>query len=263
MADERLVQRWAMRLREEIPGVLAVYLVGSRLTGDAGPHSDLDFDVLVEQAPAEESPAAFDSENGRLLRVSVWIRELADWIRAEDEPQDWAFGLAVSEQVRLCWAADESWRRRLDRSRIDHPGAPPELDHFLGDLGKVANAHDRGDELGLRLAAQDLAQSCPTLLAPLNPHSPVGSRYAALRTALAFEVAPLGYRADLLICFGLAGNPATRSEVHDAACRLATGVTDLLASEAATYTPLLTSDLAAQLADGTLRKYVDQLVSAG
>lgn len=98
MVDERLVQRWTMRLCEEIPGALAVFLVGSRLTGDAGPQSDLDFDVLVERAPTEESSGGFESENGRLLHVSVWIRELAEWLRAEHEPQDWAFGLAVSEQ---------------------------------------------------------------------------------------------------------------------------------------------------------------------
>jgi phosphoribosyl-AMP cyclohydrolase len=263
MVDERRVQRWAMRLRGEIPGAIAVFLVGSQLTGDAGPHSDLDFDVLVERAPEEESPAWFDSEKGRLLRVSVWIRELAGWWRSETEPQDWAFGLAVSEQVRLCWAADESWWRRLDRSRIDHPGAPPELDHFVGDLAKVANAHDRGDELGLRLAAQDLARSCPSLLAPLNPHPPVGGRQAAIRTALGFGVVPPGYREDLLVCLGLAGKPSTASEVNAAACRLATGVTELLTSEAPTYTPLLSSDLATQLADGSLRQYVHQLVSVG
>jgi phosphoribosyl-AMP cyclohydrolase len=261
MIDEQRVQRWANRLGEEIPGAVAVFLVGSQLTGDAGPHSDLDFNALVERA-VEDSPSPFDAEDGRLLRVSVWIRELADWWSDQGEPQEWAFGLAVSEQVRLCWAADESWRRRLDRSRIDHPGAPPELDHFLGDLGKVANAHGQGDELGLRLAAQDLARSCPSLLAPLNPHPPVASRRAAIRTALGFEVVPPGYRDDLPVCLGLAGKPATPSEVHAAACRLATGMTELLISEAARYTPLLTSDLAAQLADGSLRWYVGQLVSS-
>lgn len=97
----------------------------------------------------------------------------------------------------------------------------------------------------------------------MNPHPPVGSRYAALRTALAFEVAPGGYGEGLPICLGLASKTTTPSEVHAAACRLATGVTELLISEAATYTPLLSSDLAAQLADGSLRQYVDQLVSAG
>jgi hypothetical protein len=263
MVDEQRVQRWVTRISGEIPGAVAVFLVGSQLTGDAGPHSDLDFDVLVEQPPDEESASWFDAEDGRLLRVSVWIRELATWLRAEGEPQDWAFGLAATEHVRLCWAADESWRRRLDRSRIDHPGAPPELDHFLGDLGKVANAHAKGDEVGLRLAAQDLGRSCPSLLVPLNPHPPVGSRRAAIRTALEFDVAPPGYTNDLPVCLGLSGTPATPVEVHAAARRLALGVTELLISEAATYAPLLSADLSAQLADGDLRRYVDQLVAAG
>jgi hypothetical protein len=51
------------------------------------------------------------------------------------------------------------------------------------------------------------------------------------------------------------------SELHAAACRLATGMTELLISEVATYTPLLSSDLAAQLVDGSLRQYIHQLVS--
>jgi hypothetical protein len=262
MVDEQRVQRWATRLSEDVPGAVAVFLVGSQLTGDAGPHSDLDFDVLVEQ-PQEDSPSWFDVEDGRLLRVSVWIRELSTWWRAEGEPQEWAFGLAATEQVRLCWAADESWRRRLERSRIDHPSVPPELDHFLGDLGKVANAHVQGDEIRLRLAAQDLARSCPSLLAPLNPHPRVGSRHAAIRTALGFDVAPPGYKHDLLVCLGLSRKPATPSEVHAVARRLAIGLTELLISEAATYAPFLSSDLAAQLADGSLRRYVDQLVAVG
>jgi Nucleotidyltransferase domain len=261
MVDERRIERWVLRLRDEIPEAIAVFLVGSHLRGDAGPHSDLDFDVLVKQPPGEDSPAWFDSEDGRLLRVSVWVRDLTSWWSSQEEPQDWAFGLASSEPVRLCWAADESWWRRLDRSRIDHPGGPPELDHFVGDLGKVANAHGRGDELGLRLAAQDLARSCPSLLAPLNPHPPVSSRHGAMLTALAFDVVPPGYRADLPVCLGLASRPGTASEVHAAACRLATGMVDLLVTEAARYAQLLPSDLAEQLGDGSLRRYVAQLAA--
>jgi hypothetical protein len=63
------------------------------------------------------------------------------------------------------------------------------------------------------------------------------------------------------VCLGLASRPATASEVHAAACRLATGVVDLLATEAARYARLLPSDLAEQLADDSLRRYVAQLTA--
>ena len=64
-------------------------------------------------------------------------------------------------------------------------------------MGKVANAYRRGDELGLRLAAQDLARSCPSLLQPLNPHPGVGSRHAAPLAALGFAVVPPGYHEEI------------------------------------------------------------------
>ena len=84
-----------------------------------------------------------------------------------------AAGLDVRAAV-LGAAAVVLGRRRIVASppRPVRAGAsrrPAELEHFLGDLGKVANAHRRGDELGLRLAAQDLARSCPALLRPVNP----------------------------------------------------------------------------------------------
>ena len=161
----------------------------------------------------------------------------------------------------MCWAADESWRARLERSQLAHPPGELELDHLVGDLAKVANAYRRGDELGLRLAAQDLARSCPALLQPLNPHPPVGSRHAALLAALDFAVVPTGYRVDLLVCLGLAGRPTSVEEVHAAACRLAAGVVELLGSHAGRFTRLLPEQLAASLSDGSLRRYVAQLVS--
>ena len=184
MVGEEFIQRWVRRVRHQVPDGVAVFLVGSYARGDAGPHSDVDLDVLVAEGPRNEWPTWFDVDGGRLVCVSVWIRDVATWLASQQESQGWAFGLASVETVRLCWVADESWRARLERSQLAHPPGEPELDHLVGDLGKVANAWHRGDELGLRLAAQDLARSCPSLLWPLNPHPPVGSRHAALRAAL-------------------------------------------------------------------------------
>jgi Nucleotidyltransferase domain len=193
---------------------VAVFLVGSYARGDAGPYSDVDLDVLVADGPRNEWPTWFDVEEHQLVCVSVWIRDVATWQASQQEPQGWAFGLPSVETVRLCWVADDSWRARLERSQLAHPPGEPELDHLVGDLGKVANAWRRGDELGLRLAAQDLARSCPSLLQPLNPHPPVGSRHAALLTALDFAVVPPGYHDDLVVCLGLAGRPTSAEEVH-------------------------------------------------
>jgi phosphoribosyl-AMP cyclohydrolase len=78
--------------------------------------------------------------------------------------------------------------------------------------------------------------------------------------ALDFAVVPPGYRDDLLVCLGLAGRPTSAEEVHAAACRLATGVVELLGSHAGRFTGL-PRPLAASLADGSLRRYLAQLVS--
>jgi phosphoribosyl-AMP cyclohydrolase len=252
MIGEEFIQRWVRRLRREVPDGVAVFLGGSYVRGDAGPSSDVDFEVLVADGPRDEWPVWFDAEEDRLVRVDAWIRDVPRWLASQEEPQDWAFGLRSSEPLRLCWVADESWRARLDRSELEHPAGQPELEHFLGDLGKVANAHRRGDELGLRLAAQDLARSCPALLRPVNPdpNPPVGSRHAALLAALEVDVAPPGYRDDLLVCLGLAGRPSSAEEVHAAACRLATGAMELVKSHVDTFTRLLPPQLSAALADG-------------
>jgi hypothetical protein len=72
-----------------------------------------------------------------------------------------------------------------------YPGHEPELDHFEGEAGKVANAWQRGDEPALRLAAQDLARSVVPVVAPLDPGPPVYSRTEALRRLLDVETALL------------------------------------------------------------------------
>lgn len=261
MVGEEFIQRWVRRLRHEIPDGVAVFLGGSYARGDPGPSSDLDFDVLVAGGPRDQWPLWFDADGDRLVRVDVWIRDVARWLASQDEPQDWAFGLPSKEPLRLCWVADDSWRARLDRSELEHPAGPPELEHFLSDLGKVSDAHRHGDELGLRLAAQDLARSCPALLRPVNPdpHPRVGSRRAAMLAALQVQVAPPGYRDDLLVCLGLAARPSSAEEVHAAACRLASGMTELLESHADTFTRLLSPPLRASLTDGSLRRYTAQV----
>jgi hypothetical protein len=258
--SERVVERYVARIRHDVPDAVAVFLVGSQLRGDAGPFSDIDFDVVVPDGPRDDGPGWFDDHDGRQVHISVWVRDAEQWLDDQHQAQGWAFGLPCADVLRLCWVADETWRTRLDRTALTHPADPPELGHFIGDLAKMANARQVADELALRLAAHDVALSIPSLLQPLNAGPAVTSRRAALRAALDVAVAPPGYRGDLLTCLGLTGAPTTAGDVTAAAARLATGVIDLLETHADVYAALLPADLLACLTDGTLHRYVAHLL---
>ncbi len=261
--ESDLVERCVARIRRQCPEAVAVLFGGSRLRGEAGPFSDVDFDVIVPAGPREDELGWFETVGGRLVRVSVWLRD-ADRFRAGGmEPQDWAFGLPCVDPYRLCWVADERWRSVVDRPAVPRPAGPPELGHLVGDLAKVGNARVAGDPLALRLAAQDLGRAALSMLVPLNDVAPVTGRYAALRAAAGLAVAPAGFRDDLLTCLGLADEPADVHGVHAAAVRLATGVLDLAAVRADSYAGLVPDDQLAGLRDGTLRRYAGQVVEPG
>lgn len=255
MLSDEFIDRWVGRLRREVPDAVGILLGGSQLHGDAGPYSDVDFDIVVPEGPRDEWPSWLDTDGGRVVRVSTWIRDAGAWLADQAEPQQWAFYIACAGPVRLCWAADESWRVRLARPEVTHPAGEPEIDHFEGEAGKVANAWHSGDELALRLAAQDLAHSVLSVLQPLNPRPPVRSRRAALATVLGYDVVPDGYRDDMLTCLGLAGS-GDAAAVYAAACRLIRGTLDLLDAHESTFAAL-TPQGSAPLRDGSLRRCVE------
>lgn len=260
-ADGDLIARWADRLREEIPGSVAILLKGSHARGDAGPHSDIDFDVLVAGAATERYPVWFDRDtDSRLRHVSVGVQDAAGWLNDAGEPEPWAYGLQVRESMRLLWAENPDLRERLDRPWREHPPAEPELEDWFESLGKMRNAACRGDELGLRRAAQDLARYTPTLLRPLNPEVWATSPRSALDLVLAFPVAPAGYRDDLLACLGLAGS-ATVEAIRAAGERLVAGTLDLLGAHFDAIATLLADDLAGYLRDGTIVRYLATVTS--
>jgi hypothetical protein len=261
VVSDEFVDRWVERLRREVPDAVAIFLGGSQLRGDAGPASDVDFDIVVADGPVDEWPSWFETVGDRLVRIDTWIRDADTWLASGDEPQSWAFYLPCADPLRLCWAADESWRQRLDRTQLVYRPGPLEIDHFPGDVGKVANAWHRHDDLALRLAAHDLAHTVVSLLRPLNPRPPVGSRLAALRSLLGFDVVPAGFRHDMQACLGLAGN-ATGAQVWAAASRLAGGVLELLYAHEVTIIEHLTPPAAATaLRDGNLRRLVEQALA--
>jgi aminoglycoside 4'-adenylyltransferase len=260
VTDARLIAHWTDRLREEIPETVAVLLKGSHVRGDAGPYSDVDFDVLVSGPATERYPVWFDRDAaGRMRHISVGVRDLAGWLTDTGEPEPWAYGLAVREPTRLLWAASPDLRVRLDHPWRSHPPAEPELEDWFESLGKMRNASRRGDEVGLRQAARHLAQYTPGLLRPLNPEVWATSPRSALDLVLAFSTAPPGYRDDMLACLGLTGR-ATADVLLSSGERLVSGTLALLRQHLDRIVPLLADDLADHLQNGTLAQYIHQLI---
>ncbi|MGH2558836.1 MAG: nucleotidyltransferase domain-containing protein [Thermomicrobiales bacterium] len=261
MVDEAFIERWVKRLRREIPDVVAVILKGSYAREEPNPFSDVDFDVLTSGEPREEYPVFFDRTAGdRLVHVSVTVHDLDGWLASSGEPRAWAFGLPTAEATRLLWVADVAPREHLDRPHQFHPPAEPELEDFVAELGKVVHAHETGDELTLRLTAQTLARLCPSALCLINPAIRAGAYPEAIRFALGLPVAPPGYREDMLICLGLSGRASSAGDILYAATRLVAGTLDLLQPHAERLAAELQPGLGEALADGTLRRYVDQIV---
>ncbi len=260
MIDRRFIEVWSERLRTEIPGTAAVLLKGSHVLGTAGPWSDVDFDVLVDRSvPVEEYLAwLVDGPGGHLVHVSVAVTDIRSWLEAGNEPARWAFGFPAREMAMLLWSRDDALRERLDQPCRDHPAVDPELEDFIEELGKARNAHLRGDALSCRVACQELAELCPTLLVPLNALARPATRPAALTAALNLTIAPAGYRSDMLLCLGLSGQGATADEVLAAAERLVSGTLSLLRERIDAVAHLLPSDLAGYLADGTLERYLER-----
>jgi phosphoribosyl-AMP cyclohydrolase len=255
MPTEEFVDRWVSRLRREVPDAVGIFVGGSYLRGDGGPFSDIDFDIVVPLGPRDEGPTWYDRWNGRLVRIDAWVRDVDAYLATAEQAQDWAFYLPCTDRLRLCWSADERWRQRLDRPDAVHPAGPPELEHLVGEVSKIANASHRGDELAMRLAAQDLGRSVASLVAPLNPGEPVTSRVGALRRILDFEVVPAGYREDMLTCLGLTAASAT--QISDAARRLGRGVIDLVHDHEPFLADHLSRHAREVIRDGSLRQYLE------
>jgi hypothetical protein len=259
MVDEQFITRWAERLAREIPGALAVLLKGSYVRGDAGPWSDVDFDVLVDDTEIVDPYLSwFDATAGRLVHVSVAVEPLVAWLEEFAEPAPWAFGFAGRPVTKLLWVARPSLAAELDRPWRSHVPGDPELEDFIESLGKARNAMFRGDDLAVRLALRDVGLLAPSLLVPLNDGRFPSTKPQALHMALDVEVAPPGYRADLLALLGFDGQGHTVPDLLAIAERLVSGMLHLLAAHAATMDSLLAPHLAPALSEGVLARYLDQ-----
>lgn len=260
LIDEAFIASWADRLRREIPGVVAVILKGSHARGAANPWSDIDFDVLVfdDDIANDNLTWIVDDGSDRLVHVSVAVERVDDWLAGFRKGASWSFGFPGKETTRLMWLGRPSLRAELDRPNRDHPGGIPELEDFIEELGKARNARMRGDEVALRLAVQQIAQLCPALLVPLNEPAFPGTRPEAINSALDLTVVSPGYRDDMLLCLGLSGQASTVDEVLAAGTRLVLGTVALLEENLDVYAPVLPPSLPQLLADGTLRRYLNQ-----
>ncbi|MFO7171114.1 MAG: kanamycin nucleotidyltransferase C-terminal domain-containing protein [Chloroflexota bacterium] len=261
MLDDRRLAEWVERLRREEPRAVAVLCHGSYARGGAEPHSDLDLDVLIDGEPEMGYRSAFDElPDGRLLHVTIATESLEGWLAQFAPPVEseaWAFYLPARQVARLLWATPEA-RRRLDGHVTLSLEASPQLQDLLESAAKVRNAAARGDELGVRLAAQDVALRCPALLALLNPPVRVDTRREALQAALDLPHAPPGYRDDMLTCLGMSGRASTAQEVHDAALRLAGGVVAALQERPEVLAGRVEPGLPEALADGRVMRLLTQ-----
>jgi phosphoribosyl-AMP cyclohydrolase len=258
VTETPIIAHWVDYLRTTIPGTVAIFLKGSHARGDAGPHSDFDFDVLTDHAPAPRFLAYLDETDGNLIHISVAIFETTSWLAYLSEPVPWSFSLSAVEAARLLWHREDAPAAILEPTTLQHPPGDPELEDFVADFGKVKNAYLQGDELALRLAAQGLAHLSPTLLRLINPPVYPGTHYQALVAVLDFPIAPPSYREDMLTCLGLSGRATTVDDVYAAASRIATGVITLLRLHAVQFTATFEPDLPTYLASGTLQRYLEQ-----
>jgi phosphoribosyl-AMP cyclohydrolase len=258
---EHLLARWAERLRREEPRAIAVICHGSYARGAAEAHSDLDLDVLFDAEPEVRYYSAFEElPDGRLLHVTIASWTLDAWMEqfeAPAESEEWALFLPARQAARLLWATPAVRERLSGRVTLELAVAP-QLQDLLEGAAKVRNAAASGDELGLRLAAQDMAFRCPALLGLLNPPLLVDTRRTALQAALELPVAPPGYRDDMLLCLGLSGRAASAQEVHDAAMRLAVSIVTALRAHPGAADGLLEPGLPEALADGRLLRLLTQ-----
>lgn len=261
MLDEQHLARWVERLRRDEPRAVAILCHGSYARGAAEPHSDLDLDVLIDGEPDAHYRSAFEElPDGRLLHATIATISLEGWLAQFAPPvmsEEWALFLPARQMARLLWATPAA-RERLDGHIILALEAEPQLQDVLEDAAKVRNAIARGDELGVRLAAQHLALCCPAALSLLNPPVVVDTHRAALQAALDLPVAPPGYRDDMLICLGMSGHATSAQDVHDAVLRLAVGIISALQAQPQVVAGRVEPGLPEALADGRLMRLLTQ-----
>ncbi len=251
--EPELLERVVARLRKLEPSTVAVLVTGSYARGTADEDSDLDVNVLTDGKPSSDYRMWFEERPGqKQLHVSPSVRSLTQSLAERDEPQDWALGFPVLNDVRYVWATDEARTLLGDPPSSVHPPAPPELEDFVEFLTKVRRASSRSHGAGIRAFAREAAVLAPGLLRTLNDDLAVRDRLEALEAALSLRVAPDHYREDFSVCLGLV--PAEDDKVRDAALRLGRQLLAFLRERKPNVDDQ--PDIAGYLADGTLERHL-------
>jgi phosphoribosyl-AMP cyclohydrolase len=261
MLPQQHIDAWIERLRQDEPDAVAIVCCGSYARGTAEAHSDLDLEVLVQGTRQAEYRSAFEElPDGRLLHVTIAVRSLADWLAQFAMPKEskaWAFFLPAREGAQVLWATPEASQLLEGRITLTLHAAP-QLQDLLECAAKARNARARGDDLGVRLAAQGVALGCPAVLGLVSPSTTVYSARSALDAALDVVVAPPSYRDDMLTCLGMSGSATSAQDVHDASLRLSLGCLALLQVYADVVADRLEPGLPEALADGRLTRLLTQ-----
>jgi phosphoribosyl-AMP cyclohydrolase len=257
---DHLIEPLLARLRREQPNAVAILCHGSYARGAAEAHSDLDLDVLIDGEEDCYQSAFEELPDGRLLHITIGTQSLASWLAHFDEAaesEEWAFFLPARQVARLLWATPQVQAQLEQRLDMEWEAAP-QLQDLIECAAKVRNAALRGDEIGVRLAAQQLALRCPALVALFNPPVRVATPRDALQAALDFAVAPPGYRDGLLVCMGLSGQATSAQQVHDTALHLASGIIEMLQVQPELAEDHIEDGLAEALDDGSVVRLLRQ-----
>lgn len=247
------IEGFVDRLRAEYPQAVAVVLKGSHARGKAKPWSDIDFDVLLGTQGVEEYRIWIEPVGDRLVHISAAVESLDAWIADGDRPSPWSLGFPTVETTKLLWAIDDEHRELLDHPWQLHPAHEIELEDTMEALGKMRNALNRGDHIGVYRNAAKLATLIPTMLVPVNPAATVSNSREAIDAVLALENVPGGFAQDWLTCMGYVDKRTPESTL-EAAARMFYGSLDLLPSDE----DVVGEDFSRLLGDGTLLAYLTQ-----
>jgi Nucleotidyltransferase domain len=243
------LERVVERLLALEPEATAVLLTGSYAKGTATVTSDLDLMALTP-FPRVGYRTWFEERGAAPLQVSAGATTADLWVAKATTPSRWSFGFPAINAAVYLWAEEETRGRLGDDPSLKHPAAGPELEDFVEFVLKAKRRARAGDDLGLRLFAQEAASLAPGLLIPLNDERIVHDRRDALDAARNLAVAPPTYTEDLTTCLGLTSK--TDDELNAALGRLGKDLLAFLRSRAPDVDKQ--PDLPRYLADGTLER---------
>lgn len=247
------IEDFAVRLREEYLETVAIVLKGSHARGEANPWSDVDFDVLVSSPDVEEYRTWIVPADERLVHISAAVESLDAWLADANEPSAWSLGFPTVETTKLLWAIDDAHRQLLDHPHRSHPAHEIEIEDSMEALGKMRNAHARGDVMGLYRNANKLATLIPTMLVPINPEATVSNSRQAIDAVLNLQNVPEHFANDWLTCMGYVDIRMPDSTL-EAATRLFTRTLRMLPPDP----HVVGRDFDILIRDGVIEAYLNQ-----